>query len=92
MNNSFTSIYSNVESSGIGNSGGVNIIAELLEVNRGGQIQSIVFGGEGNSGKIIIDSDTVSFDGRNIGDLPSGAFSLVTEGVCGQCWWIRNNC
>ncbi|WP_019503291.1 filamentous hemagglutinin N-terminal domain-containing protein [Pleurocapsa sp. PCC 7319] len=83
-NNNFTSIYSNVESSGIGNSGGVNIIAELLEVNQGGQIQSIVFGGEGNSGKIIIDSNTVSLDGRNVNDSPSGAFSLTTEGGVGN--------
>ncbi|MEL6988612.1 MAG: hypothetical protein AAGK97_12380, partial [Bacteroidota bacterium] len=83
-NNSFTSIYSNVGSSGIGNSGGINIITELLEVNRGGQIQSIVFGGEGNSGKIIIDSNTVSLDGRSVDDSPSGAFSLITEGGVGN--------
>lgn len=82
-NNNFTSIYSNVESSGIGNSGGVNITAEFLEVNRGAQIQSIV-SGRGNSGKIIIDSSTVSLDGRSIDDFPSGAFSLVTEGGIGN--------
>ncbi|MEM8720112.1 MAG: filamentous hemagglutinin N-terminal domain-containing protein [Cyanobacteria bacterium P01_G01_bin.39] len=87
-NDAFTSIVSNVESGSLGNTEGVSIMADSLSVNRGGQIQSLVRG-EGNSGKITINANSVSFDGRDQGDSPSGAFSVVTQDAIGSVGGIE---
>jgi filamentous hemagglutinin family protein len=77
-NNTF--IFNNVYPDAIGNSKGINIITGSLSVNNGAQIQSLTEG-KGNSGKIFIDaSNTVSFDGTDASNSPSGAYSIVLGG------------
>ncbi|MGK7896751.1 MAG: beta strand repeat-containing protein, partial [Xenococcus sp. (in: cyanobacteria)] len=84
-----TFIRSNVETEADGNSGGVNILTSSLAVNNGAQIQSLVRG-NGNSGKVRINAeDSVAFDGRDIDDFPSGAFSLVVQGGNGNAGGIE---
>jgi filamentous hemagglutinin family protein len=79
-----TFIFNNIYSDARGNSKGIDINTGSLFVNNGAQIQSLTEG-EGNSGKIVIQAnDIISFDGRDIGDSPSGAFSLVLPGGKGN--------
>ena len=83
-----SSLFNNVLSSAVGNSGGVDITTGSLSVTNGSIIQSST-AGTGNSGKVkIVARDTVSFDGRIREDtVPSAIFTRVTgefDGVNGE--------
>ena len=77
-----------VESGAVGNSGGVNISADSLQVINGAQINSNTFG-EGNAGLITIDaSNNVNFSG--IGNFNfSGLGSQVAPGATGNSQGIK---
>jgi len=69
---------SNVQASGTGNAGNVNITAGALDVRNGALLESRTRG-KGNAGSVnIYAGDTVTFDGEGIYGS-SGAFSTVEE-------------
>ncbi|HEY9295175.1 MAG TPA: S-layer family protein, partial [Phormidium sp.] len=78
--------YSTVEATGDGDALGIKITAKSLSLTNGSQLTTSTFG-IGEAGKIIIESDTVSFDGQvQIQDqlYTSGAFSSVEENGVGD--------
>lgn len=77
--------FSNVEEFGQGNAGGVNITAKSLSVTKGATLIASTFG-VGKAGEIVIESDTVSFDGQ--GTFRSGAFSNVEQQGVGNAGGI----
>ena len=85
-NNTF--IFNNVLSDAVGDSGGISIAADSLEVSNGAQIQSLTFG-EGSSGKVAIEArGIVTFDGEGSNGDPGGAFSSVEDGAIGNAGGI----
>ncbi|BAY25302.1 filamentous hemagglutinin outer membrane protein [Calothrix sp. NIES-2100] len=77
-NNGFPSgAFSNVESTGIGNGGNINLTTGSLSLTNGGLLIAATFG-QGNAGNITINArDTISFDGTRNNGFPSGAFTSV---------------
>ena len=76
-------ISSQVTSSGVGNSNGINITTARLSLDQGGTIDASTFG-QGNAGAIIIDaSDSISIEkaGQNVN---SSILSQVTMGGTGN--------
>ncbi|PHM05811.1 beta strand repeat-containing protein, partial [Nostoc sp. 'Peltigera malacea cyanobiont' DB3992] len=62
-------IFSNVETGGVGNSGGINIRGSFLSLTDGALLSASIFG-QGNAGNVIIlAKDKVSFSGTNSGVL-----------------------
>ncbi|MEH1816012.1 MAG: S-layer family protein, partial [Nostoc sp.] len=71
-------IFSNVETEGVGNSGGINIRGSSLSLTDGAQLSASTLG-QGNAGNIIIlAKDKVSFSGTDTGVL--GAVGLLGIG------------
>jgi filamentous hemagglutinin family protein len=74
-NTSTSGIISSLADTAVGNGGDINITTRSLSVTNGAQMNAIAFGG-GNAGNVIINaSDTVSFDGANVG--ASGILNAV---------------
>ena len=68
-------ITNNLEESGVGNAGGINIATDNLSLTQGSQINSSTFG-QGNGGAITIEAlDTISIDG-----VDADGFSSDIEG------------
>jgi filamentous hemagglutinin family protein len=78
--NGFSSAaYSNVEGTGIGDGGDINITSGSLRVSNGAQLVAATFG-QGKAGSVIIVArDTVAFDGVRSDGFSSGAFTTVRE-------------
>ncbi|MBW4552596.1 MAG: filamentous hemagglutinin N-terminal domain-containing protein [Aphanocapsa sp. GSE-SYN-MK-11-07L] len=77
------SIFSTVDSGGVGNAGQVTIAADSLALSNGAYLSSSTFG-QGNAGRITIQiSDAVALDGVS-GDYSSAIFSTVEQGAVGN--------
>ncbi len=72
-----STIANQVASTGVGDSGGINITTANLSLTQGGAISASIFG-EGDGGTITIKaSDNISADGETQAGFPSGIFSQV---------------
>jgi filamentous hemagglutinin family protein len=70
-------ISNNVEESGVGNAGEINITTHNLSLTQGSQINTSTFG-QGNAGAITIEAlDTISIDGETEAGLPSSIKSKI---------------
>ena len=86
-----SAILSLVQSTGVGNSGGVEIETGSLLLNDGAQINAGTFG-VGNSGLIqITASDAIAITGENSSGFGSGIFSKVERGAVGDSGGIEIN-
>ncbi|MCP6757830.1 MAG: filamentous hemagglutinin N-terminal domain-containing protein [Fischerella sp. CENA71] len=77
--NGVTSIVNNVENTGIGQGGNINIKASSLFATNGAQISAAIFG-TGNAGNINIDADSITLDGvgsNRFGSFSSGIYGTV---------------
>jgi filamentous hemagglutinin family protein len=84
-----TGIGSEVQDTGIGNGGEINIDAGKLILTNGGEITSSTFG-QGDAGKITINvSDTILADGEDSDGFNSGVFSQVTPTAKGNSGDIK---
>jgi filamentous hemagglutinin family protein len=83
-------ILSIVDSSGVGNSGDIQIIADSMSFTNGAQLVAATLG-QGNAGNVIINArGRVSFDGTSSnGAFSSAAFTRVEEGGVGKGGDIR---
>jgi filamentous hemagglutinin family protein len=87
-NNKLSSgVFSNVEKTGVGDAGGINITTSELSLNNGGQITGSTFG-QGNAGQVTIDADNVSIDRVGNNKLSSGVFSTVEKTGVGDAGGI----
>jgi filamentous hemagglutinin family protein len=78
-NGASSAAYSNVEGTGIGDGGDINITSGSLRVSNGAQLVAATFG-QGKAGSVIIVArDTVAFDGVRSDGFSSGAFTTVRE-------------
>ncbi|WP_017663079.1 two-partner secretion domain-containing protein [Baaleninema simplex] len=78
-----------VEEGGIGNAGGISVIANTVEVSGGAQLDSSTLG-EGDAGTVRVEaSDTIVFSGVNSEQSPSAAFSVVGNGGRGNAGNVR---
>jgi large exoprotein involved in heme utilization and adhesion len=76
--------FSNVEQTGIGDGGDINITTGSLSVTNGAQLQSVT-SGQGNAGSVNINArNTVSFDGVSRNGYSSAVFSTVNPGAVGE--------
>ena len=76
---SASGIFSEVDESGIGNSGGIEITTANLSLTRGGRIDASTEGKD-NAGAITINTfDNISVDGKGQYGFPTGIFSIVEE-------------
>ncbi len=85
-------IGSRVDPGGKGNSEGVIIVTDNLNLTNGGYLDASTFS-QGNSGSIDITAENITFDGRN-SQIPSSAFSQVNpggEGNAGDVTITTNN-
>ena len=72
-------IFSQVSSTGVGNSGGIDITTANLSILGGGQVETSTFG-VGNAGGITIKANgNILAEGENSRGFPSGIFSGVTD-------------
>ncbi|MEH1931160.1 two-partner secretion domain-containing protein, partial [Nostoc sp.] len=86
-----TDIFSNVETGGVGNSGGINIRGSSLSLTDGAQLQSGIRGadtnqvaGKGNGGSVDINvTGAVTITGTK-NDFPSAIFTDVETGARGN--------
>ena len=69
-------IFANVERNSMGNSAGINVTTQLLQISDGAQISSTTFG-VGNTGDIIVQADRIELTGTSPGTSPSGIFANV---------------
>jgi filamentous hemagglutinin family protein len=77
-------IINQVQPSGVGNSGAINLKSESLKITQGGYVSASTLG-RGNSGDIFVDvSDAVTLDGENSSTAPSRIMSLVTPSAVGD--------
>ena len=75
---------SQVNPGAVGNAGGVTISTGSLSLTNGGRFDASTFG-QGNAGSVeITSSDTITFDGEDLGGIPSGATSLVNSDAEGD--------
>ena len=86
-------IFSNVESTGVGNAGGINITTANLYLTQGGVLSAGTLG-LGNAGAITVNAlDTISADGQDLNGLSngfsSGIYSLVEESGVGNAGEIN---
>ena len=73
-------IFSDVSSTGLGNSEGINITTNNLSLTQGGVVTASTFG-QGNAGEITINASGIIFaDGEDSDGFSSGVFSQVAEG------------
>ncbi|HEY9729884.1 MAG TPA: filamentous hemagglutinin N-terminal domain-containing protein [Chroococcales cyanobacterium] len=78
----YSGAYSRLEEGAVGQGGSIEIGARSLSLTNGAVITTSI-DGTGNAGSVIINAETVSFDGQ--GSLnPTGAFSTVKENGIGQ--------
>ncbi|ACC81656.1 filamentous hemagglutinin N-terminal domain-containing protein [Nostoc punctiforme] len=77
-------IINQVQPSGVGNSGDINLKSESLKITQGGYLSASTLG-RGNSGDIFVDvSDAVTLDGENSSTSPSRIMSLVAPSAIGD--------
>ena len=77
-------VFSTVEGTAVGNSGGVNITTTNLTLTQGGVINGSTFG-QGNAGLITINAaGTISADGESSGGFASTIGSTVEESAVGD--------
>ncbi len=75
---------STVGTTGVGNSGSVNITTRLLSLTNGAQLTASTRG-QGDAGNLnIVAHDRISFDGVSRRGFSSGALSQVLEGATGN--------
>lgn len=87
----YSSVYSLVEPTGVGNGGEINIKARNLEVVNGTDMAADTYG-KGNAGNIIINAtDSVKFDGVSSDNFPSVARSTVGTDAVGNAGKIEIN-
>jgi filamentous hemagglutinin family protein len=83
---SVSGIFNDVEETGVGNAGGININTDSLFVTNGAAITSSTYN-KGNAGEIIINANNISFKGIGISGnrkISSGAFSNVQRDAEGN--------
>ncbi|KST65740.1 two-partner secretion domain-containing protein [Mastigocoleus testarum] len=80
---SLSGVFSQVNSGGVGNAGGISVTTRSLDVTDGAQIATSIEG-KGNAGRVdIIATDYAKFDGRiSLGN--SGVYSRVKSGAVGN--------
>jgi filamentous hemagglutinin family protein len=77
-------IFSNVETSDIGNAGGIEINTNNLTLSNGAVVSASTFG-QGNAGSIVINSTgDISIDGEDKDGFNSGIFSTVNSSGVGN--------
>ena len=80
-----------VNSEAMGDAGGITITTGSLTLTNGGRVSANTLG-QGNAGEVeITASDTITFDGEDLGGIPSGATSLVNSGVVGNAGGVTIN-
>jgi filamentous hemagglutinin family protein len=75
-------IFSDVETGGVGKTGGIEIVARNVSLTNRSQLNANTYE-QGDAGNIKITADNVSFDGGQNG-FPSGARSIVGQGAVGK--------
>jgi large exoprotein involved in heme utilization and adhesion len=89
--NYYSGIFSSVESSGVGNAGGIEINTKDLSLTDGGRISASTFG-NGNAGSIIINATgNISASGEDKQGLGSGIFSRAVPLGVGNAGGIKIN-
>jgi filamentous hemagglutinin family protein len=84
-------IFSNVETSDIGNAGGIEINTNNLTLSNGAVVSASTFG-QGNAGSIVINSTgDISIDGEDKDGFNSGIFSTVNSSGVGNAGGITIN-
>ena len=91
--NTNTGIFSAVGNTGIGNTGGIEIVTANLNLKNGGRVNATTFG-RGNPGRITVNaSDSINIEGRDVdlideeandiinNRISSGIFSNIEEGA-----------
>ena len=79
-----SNIFSQVESTGVGNAGGIQIITDNLTLDNGSQLTAATFG-EGDAGNVIVNATgAVSFQGRDSEGFRSGIFNTVEANAIGN--------
>ncbi len=79
-----SSIQNQVNRGAIGNSGNINVTAQSLTLTEGSSLSANTLG-QGNAGLIeMTASDSITFDGENSDDFPSGATSQVNSEAVGD--------
>ncbi|MBW4672293.1 MAG: filamentous hemagglutinin N-terminal domain-containing protein [Cyanomargarita calcarea GSE-NOS-MK-12-04C] len=87
--NNSTGAFSNVQTTGVGKAGGVNIDAGSVEVKNGAGINAFT-SGTGDAGNVTITArDAVVFDGADRDGYPSAALSSVEPGAVGNAGTIN---
>ena len=81
-------IVNSVEESAVGNSGGINIMTANLKLTEGGQVNASTFG-RGDTGTIVVTTDTIEADGQGQDGFNSGIFNLVQESAVGNSGGIN---
>ena len=82
-------IFNQVASTGVGNSGGINITTANLSLTQGGEVSTSTFG-EGNAGAITIEaSNALLIDGTGQDGVDSGIFSVVNGSGIGNAGGIK---
>ena len=78
-------------SEAVGNAGSVTITTSSLNLTNGGRVDASTLG-QGNAGSVeIIASDTITFDGEDLGGIPSGATSVVSSEAVGNAGGVTIN-
>jgi filamentous hemagglutinin family protein len=86
-NQSGSGIRSDVQTSAIGNAGGIDISTKNLFLSNGSQVTALT-GGRGNAGNVKIQANDISIDGVGSNGLSSGIGSTVEQNALGNAGGI----
>ncbi|HEY9834993.1 MAG TPA: filamentous hemagglutinin N-terminal domain-containing protein [Stenomitos sp.] len=75
--------YSRVEPKGVGNGGGIEIVADSLSVTNGAQLTANTLG-QGSAGNIQVDADSVTLSGVGVNGVSSGIITSSENGAIGN--------
>ncbi len=75
--------YSRVEPKGVGNGGGIEIVADSLSVTNGAQLTADTLG-QGSAGNIQVDADSVTLSRAGVNGVSSGIITSTEQGAIGK--------